>query len=171
MLLVIILVSIFILSLGIWGWLRQKRFYTDDKKSWDWRFRQACYDNECIYYVFNGIGGILLLFSLIATLVVGVGYSQIRVIDNKISLYQKENAKIEEQINIIVEKYQTYEKDTFENCKIEDPTMVFVMYPELKSDSLVTKQIELYVENNRQIKRLKSEKLDYNLMAWWLYFG
>ena len=45
------------------------------------------------------------------------------------------------------------------------------MYPELKSDNLVTKQIELYVENNKQIKKLKSEKLDYNLMAWWLYFG
>lgn len=171
MLLVIILVSAFMLALGIWGWLRQKRFYENDKKSWDWRFRQACYDNENIYCILNTIGGILLLFSLTATLVVGVLYSQTRVIDDKISLYQEENAKIEEQINIIVEKYQTYEQGTFENCKIEDPTMVFVMYPELKSDNLVTKQIELYVENNKQIKKLKSEKLDYNLMAWWLYFG
>lgn len=171
MLLVSILVSAFILALGTWGWLRQKNFYVGDKKSWDWRFRQACYDNENIYYILNTIGGILLLCSLIATVVVGVYYSQTRVIDNKISLYQEENIKIEEQINIIVEKYQTYEKGTFENCKIEDPTMVFVMYPELKSDSLVTKQIELYIENNKQIKKLKSEKLDYQLMAWWLYFG
>ena len=101
----------------------------------------------------------------------GVLYSQTRVIDDKISLYQEENTKIEEQINIVVEKYQTYEKGTFENCKIEDPTMVFVMYPELKSDNLVTEQINLYIENNKQIKKLKSEKLDYNLMAWWLYFG
>ena len=171
MLLVSILVSTFILTLGIWGWIRQKNFHVGDKKSWDWKFRQACYDDENIYSVLNSIGGILLVISLIATLAIGVKYSQIRVIDDRISLYQEENTKIEEQVNIIVEKYQAYEKDTFENCKIEDPTMVFVMYPKLKSDSLVTKQINLYVENNKQIKKLKSEKLDYHLMAWWLYFG
>ena len=171
MLLVSILVSTFILTLGIWSWIRQKNFHVGDKKSWDWKFRQACYDNEDIYCILNTIGGILLLFSLVATIVVSIHYSQTRVIDDKISLYQEENTKIEEQINIIVEKYQTYEKGTFENCKIEDPTMVFVMYPELKSDNLITKQIDLYIENNKQIKKLKSEKLNYHLMAWWLYFG
>ena len=174
MILVFVLISALILTLGIWGWLRQKNFSyygKNDKKPWDWRYRQACYDNEYLYCIFNFIGGILLGISLIATIVLGVDYSEVKIIDDKIALYQEENTKIEEQINIIVEKYQTYEKGTFENCKIEDPTMVFVMYPELKSDSLVTKQIELYVENNKQIKKLKSEKLDYNLMAWWLYFG
>ena len=49
--------------------------------------------------------------------------------------------------------------------------MVFVMYPEIKSDDLVTRQINLYIENNKQIKSLKSQKLNYHLMAWWLYFG
>ena len=175
MVLVFVLIGAFILTLGIWGWVRQKDYDSyhskDDKKSWDWRFRQACYDNEPIYWALNMIGTILLSISLIVTIVLGVNYSEVKIIDDKIALYQEENTKIEEQVNIVVEKYQTYEKNTFENCKIEDPTMVFAMYPELKSDDLITKQIDLYIENNKQIKKLKSEKLNYHLMAWWLYFG
>lgn len=175
MILVFVLIGALILTLGIWGWLRQKDYDSyrnkDSKKSWDWGFRQACYDNETIYWALNTVGAVLLGVSLIITIVLGINYSEIKIIDDKIALYQEENTKIEDQVNIVVEKYQTYEKDTFENCKIEDPTMVFAMYPELKTDDLVTKQINLYIENNKQIKSLKSQKLDYRLMAWWLYFG
>ena len=175
MVLIFVLIGALILVLGIWGWVRQKNYGSyhskDDKKSWDWRFRQACYDNESIYWALNTVGAIILSISLIAAMVLGVKCSKVKIMDDKIALYQEENTKIEKQVNIVVEKYQNYEKNTFENCKIEDPTMVFVMYPELKSDDLVTQQINLYIENNKQIKNLKSQKLDYRLMGWWLYFG
>ena len=171
MVLLIVGVGILILAMGLWGMIRQKRFYSNDKKSWDWKFREACYENESIYCALNAVGGIIAGLFLVVTLALGINYSEVKIIDDKIALYQEENTEIENQINIIVEKYQNYEKNTFENCKIEDPTMVFAMYPELKSDDLVTQQINLYVENNKQIKSLKSQKLDYRLMAWWLYFG
>ena len=115
MVLVFVLIGAFILALGIWGWGRRKDFSyygKDDKKSWDWRFRQACYDNEPVYWALNTVGAILLGISLIVTIVLGVNYSEVKIIDDRISLYQEENTKIEEQVNIIVEKYQAYEKAT-----------------------------------------------------------
>ena len=174
MILIFVLIGIIILTLGMWGCLRQKNFLyysKDDKKSWDWRFRQACYDNESIYWALNAVGGIITGIFLLATLILGVSYSDIMIIDDKIAIYQEENEKIETQVNLIVENYQNYEKDTFKECKLEDPTFVFTMYPELKSNDLVSKQIDLYVENNKKIKELKTSKLDYEIMAWWLYFG
>ena len=48
--------------------------------------------------------------------------------------------------------------------------MLFSMYPELKSNELATKQINLYISNNAEIKKLKEAKLDYEVYKWWLFF-
>jgi hypothetical protein len=45
------------------------------------------------------------------------------------------------------------------------------LYPELKADELVKKQIEVYVANNEKIKELKEKKIMGNVYRWWLYFG
>lgn len=45
------------------------------------------------------------------------------------------------------------------------------LYPELKSDTLVQSQIEVYVENNKAIKELKSSAINASVYRWWLYFG
>ena len=48
---------------------------------------------------------------------------------------------------------------------------VLVRFPELKSNELVKKQMDVYVCNNDKIKKLKEEKLEYSVARWWLYFG
>ena len=45
------------------------------------------------------------------------------------------------------------------------------LYPELKADTLVAKQIEIYTNNNQKIKELKEQKLYGKVYKWWLYFG
>ena len=45
------------------------------------------------------------------------------------------------------------------------------LYPELKSDKLIEKQISTYVNNQEQINVLKATKLEVELSKWWLYFG
>lgn len=45
------------------------------------------------------------------------------------------------------------------------------LYPELKSDELVKKQIAVYQENNKKIINLKEKQIDANVAKWWLYFG
>lgn len=96
--------------------------------------------------------------------------------DDRIALYQEENVRIEEQIKTTVEAYQEYEKEIFENIDLEKISgekliLLASVYPELKSDTLVQELISVYVENNNQIKELKTKKLDYKISCWWLYFG
>ena len=53
----------------------------------------------------------------------------------------------------------------------ESAVTMVSLYPELKSDSLVQAQIEVYVENNKTIKYLKDKQIKGDVYRWWLYFG
>lgn len=93
------------------------------------------------------------------------------VIDDRIVMYQEENTQIEKDIEIVVSEYMDYEQDTFDMSEISSPTTLVQMYPELKSDTLVQQQIDVYVSNNDKIKELKNKEIDVRLWKWLLYFG
>lgn len=91
------------------------------------------------------------------------GYNQ------KIDMYEKQNAKIEKQINTIVKDYQNYESDTFKTTT-KNSIEIISLYPELKSDKLVSKQIGIYSDNNVNITSLKSKIIDEQKKQWWINF-
>ena len=64
----------------------------------------------------------------------GISVSNGRIMDEKISMYQEENTKIEKQIDTLVSNYMNYESNTYENFKSESSITLVSMYPELKSD-------------------------------------
>lgn len=94
-----------------------------------------------------------------------VGYRQ------KIAMYQKENTKIENQMDILVSQYMKFETDTYGELKNESSITLVSLYPDLKSDELVKKQIEVYESNNKEIREMKEKKIDLKVLKWWLYFG
>lgn len=108
---------------------------------------------------------------LIAVLVLSIEVSNLKVIDQRIEMYQEENAKIEQQISETVKQYQEYESEIFTEVAPESAVTLVALYPELKSDTLVQKQIEVYLENNEKIKDLKEDKIKGSVKRWWLYFG
>ena len=128
-------------------------------------------DFEWLSAVLSTIGGICGGITLIATVVLAIDVSALVVIDEKISMYEEENAIIENQIAETVKQYQAYEQGVFEAVSPESAVTLVSLYPELKADTLVQKQIEAYVENNQKIKALKGEKISGSVKRWWLYFG
>lgn len=92
-------------------------------------------------------------------------------IDSRISMYEEENAKIEESISTAVQGYMDFESETFTNLKDEDVISLITLYPELKSDTLVQEQMQVYLDNNAKIKELKEEKINVSKDKWLLYFG
>lgn len=101
----------------------------------------------------------------------GVLVSNGRTIDEKITMYQEENNKIEKQLDTLVSNYMNYESNTYEKFKSESSVTLVSMYPELKSDKLVEEQISVYEENNKKIRELKEDKINLKVKKWWLYFG
>lgn len=45
------------------------------------------------------------------------------------------------------------------------------VFPELKPDTLVQQQLEIYIENNDKIKSLREEWIDIAKLKWLLCFG
>ena len=133
-------------------------------------YNTSC-DLDDVGAVGAGIGAIFGVFALIATIILAVEVSGLAIVDDKIAMYQEENSKIEMQIAETVEKYQDYESGIFGEVAPESSITLVSLYPELKADTLVQKQIEVYVENNDKIKNLKETQINGKIYRWWLYFG
>lgn len=113
---------------------------------------------------------IFLVFLVIDVILVGEIING-RALEKKIQMYEEENKYIEVQINGLVDRYMKYETDTYTELKGESGISLVSLYPELKSDALVEKQIDVYTSNNEKIKELKDELIDVSNYKWWVYFG
>lgn len=89
----------------------------------------------------------------------------------KIKMYQTENNKIENQIGELVKGYMDYESETYKNFKNESSITMVNLYPDLKSNELVQKQMNIYLTNNDKIKELNEKEIDTKIGKWLLYFG
>lgn len=134
------------------------------------------FDDNCICEPFAGpligLGGGATI--ILAVLFIGINLICLingRTLDEKIAMYECENAAIEEEINTLVENYMKYETDTYESLKGEDGITLISLYPELKADTLVNQQCELYISNKEQITSLKEEQINLSNYKFWLYFG
>ena len=123
-------------------------------------------------------GGIIMtcgilgsIASFIVTILLLVNVSKLKTFDTKIAMYQIENANIEKQITECVKEYQKYETEIFTEVSPDSAITLVTLYPELKADTLVKKQIDIYIANNQKIKELKEEKIMGNVYRWWAYFG
>lgn len=113
----------------------------------------------------------IILFSLIAFLICLEPITSRKAIDNKIAFYEEENQRIENSITIIVEKYLQHEEIVYDNLSVDDVNAYLVVYPELRSNNIISKQIDVLTSNSEKLKELKSERADISTYRWWVYFG
>ena len=115
--------------------------------------------------IFKALGLTILVIVIAFGLVLcGFYTTSGSIVDKKIAMYEEENIRIENQIDVIVKEYQKYEVEVY------DTMTAAMLFPELTSNTLVQKQIEIYGNNNQQIKALKTEKFKHELYGWWLFF-
>ena len=128
-------------------------------------------DKESISTTLQITGAIIIIISTIASIILFISVIDRVGIDKKIAMYEEENTKIEQQIADVVTQYQEYEAGIFTEVAPESAMTLVALYPELKSDTLVQSQIEVYADNNKQIKELKCKAINTSILRWWLYFG
>jgi hypothetical protein len=171
MVLVILGISLLILIVGIVFCAMKRDYWTDNLTTTYKRFRKWLYLNDWVYYTLNGVGATISSIALIAALILGIYCSREKAIDNQIQIYQEENTNIENTVAEIVSNYQEYEQETFKSFTPEKIMAAVNLYPELKSNDLVVKQLDIHANNNEKIKSLKSQKAELTTYKWWLYFG
>lgn len=149
MIIVLIVISIIIFILGY--------FVTDDID-----FQEIMMAGSLTTFIIK-LGVLIYLLVKIISL---------RVINDKIELYQTQNEEIENKVEVVVKQYMEHENKTFTGLKTDESYITLVtLYPELKSDKLIEQEINLYEENNKKILELKEQKINEKVYKWWLYFG
>ena len=121
--------------------------------------------------VFSGFGFFISVVALIGIIInIGILING-RTFDDKIAMYEQENAAIEQSVDVFVKDYYKHESDTYSSLKPENAVLFASAYPELQSNELATKQLEIYVDNNNKIKELKEDQINLSKNRFWLYFG
>ena len=127
--------------------------------------------NNDIGEFFSGFGLFISTASLVGIFINIVILINGRTLDDKIAMYEQENAAIEQSVDVLVKDYYRHESDTYSSLTPENAVLFASAYPELQSNELATKQLEIYVENNNNIKELKKEQINLSKNRFWLYFG
>lgn len=143
----IILLFIIFLSIAIVSLVRYTK-YDHNVSNDDGKF--------LIPFIFFSIIISTCLLVYMCNLILKVGTEH--TIDQKIAIYEEENASIEKSIDRIVTNYINNEKDTYNELKSKDLVTLATMFPELKSNTLVQEQINIYVKNKEEIKYLEIKK-------------
>lgn len=92
-------------------------------------------------------------------------------IEQKIVVYQEEMTNIENSISPVVQNYLDHEKETYTALTPDNAVIFASIYPELSSNEIVQKQLNIYNEYLISIKNLKLEIAEISTAKWWLYFG
>lgn len=137
------------------------------------------YDMDSPIWWVLGVFGILFLVTaiglLIAVLCIVPQVAVIEVYDAKIAVYGERNKIAEEQVISAVKSYLEHEKDVYGDWYKEIPNAttaigIYIGVPELKGDSLVAQQIEIYQSNLAEITQLKLERAELSRKRWLLTF-
>lgn len=139
---------------------------------------EGCHEGLAMFAACGAIVGCIAEFIVVCCIIgCAFGISQLKVADRKIQMYEEENNNIQNQVAEIVKNYQDYEQNTYteslKNIDISNTDVVVLsqLYPDIKSNEMVSKQIQIYQDNNNKIKEIKEEKLNNEICKWWLYFG
>lgn len=114
--------------------------------------------------VFAIIFGIWTLWNII---IVASGFG----IQEKIQIYEDQNAQIEQSIDAAVKAYCEHEQITYTQMSDGAVALVAAAYPELASSELVKTQMEVWTSNSKELKDLKSDLVDFHRAQYFLYFG
>ena len=114
--------------------------------------------------IFAIVFGIWTFWNII---VVASGFS----IEEKIEIYEEQNAQIEQSIDAAVKAYCEHEQITYTQMSDGAIALVAAAYPELASSELVKTQMEVWTSNSYELKELKSDLVDFHRAQYFLYFG
>ena len=92
-------------------------------------------------------------------------------IQEKIEIYEDQNAQIEQSIDATVQAYCEHEQITYVQMSDGAVALVAAAYPELASSELVKTQMEVWTSNSSELKDLKSDLVDFHRAQYFLYFG
>ena len=119
-----------------------------------------------------GVGaGIFIGFLCITLIAAGVYNYRNSTVDSQLSVLEEQNQIVLYQIEPLVQQALEYESNTYKDLKLDAAKVIAFtqLYPELKANSFLNKQIDIILANQEEIKQLKLDKASLNAYHFWLW--
>lgn len=110
--------------------------------------------------------------SLIAILCCWGVYSyRTETINSQLEVLESQNAIILSQIEPVVQKALDFESNTYKELKVNPENIITIsqIYPDLKDNSFIQTQLNVIINNQRQITQLKLNKATLNAFHFWIW--
>lgn len=118
------------------------------------------------------LGSVICVPSLVVLLITGGVYNyDSSTIDSRLIVLEEQNTTVLTQVEPLVQQALNYESSTYKDFKLDvNKLIIFAqMYPELKANSFLNKQIDIILANQEEIKQLKLDKATLNAYHFWLW--
>ena len=118
------------------------------------------------------LGFIIGFPTLVALLIAGGIYNyDSSTINSRLAVLEEQNTTVLTQVEPLVQKALYYESSTYKDLKLDvNKLIIFAqMYPELKANDFLHKQIDIILANQEEIKQLKLDKASLNAYHFWLW--
>ena len=116
-----------------------------------------------------------LFFTIVVTCIligVGTSYNNIKTTaTSKLKVLNEQNEIVLAQIEPLVQHALDHESNTYKELKLTPENIVAFgnMYPQLQANSFIQSQINIIVENQKEIKDLKLRIASLNAYRLWLF--
>jgi hypothetical protein len=127
-----------------------------------------CSDNAPTF----GIGLILGVIGLLGTLIGLANYNAVATTtDARQLVLEEQNQIVLSQIEPLVQQALEYEANTYKDFKLDAAKVIAFtqLYPDLKANDFLNKQIDIILANQAEIKQLKLDKASLNAYHFWLW--
>lgn len=120
----------------------------------------------------GGASVLLFFITLLVTIVAGVKYNSIKsTATAQLEVLNSQNEIVLAQIEPLVQQALNYESNTYKEFKMTPENIVAFsnMYPQLQANAFIQSQINIIVENQKEIKDLKLRIASLNAYHLWLF--
>ena len=125
-----------------------------------------------IVVILTGVGTVVLIILIIATIIAGTKYNSIKsTATAQLEVLNSQNEIVLAQIEPFVQQAMNYESNTYKEFKLTPENIIAFgnMYPQLQANSFIQSQINIIVENQKEIKDLKLRIASLNAYRLWLW--
>ena len=122
--------------------------------------------------MFVGTGTITSIVIFFVIIAVGAKYNSVKSTANaQLEVLNAQNEIVLTQIEPLVQQALNYESNTYKEFKMTPENIVAFsnMYPQLQANSFIQSQINIIVENQKEIKDLKLRIASLNAYRLWLF--
>lgn len=117
-------------------------------------------------------GAIMIFVSVISIIICWGSYNfNKNTLQSRLEVLEEQNTIVLAQVGPVVQKAMEFESNTYKDLKLDSNNLIALsnMYPNLKDNTFIQTQLQIIIENQTEIKRLKLTEAKLKAYRFWIW--